>query len=83
MPVPAMHVTLPARRLGWMTSVRASGAMAEQNRHCCRNAGEFRRLVPGLEVEGWSNDDLRGRRAGWLRACMLVMASRSAHGSGG
>lgn len=48
-----------------MTSVRASGAMAERIVTVAAMQGEFRRLVPGLEVEGWSNDDLR-EAAGWM-----------------
>ena len=42
-----------------MTSVRASGAMAERIVTVAAMHGEFRRLVPGLEVEGWSGDELR------------------------
>ena len=39
--------------------------MAERIVTVAAMQGEFRRLVPGLEVEGWSNDDLR-EAAGWM-----------------
>lgn len=39
--------------------------MAERIVTVAAMQGEFRRMVPGLEVEGWSKDDLR-EAASWM-----------------